>query len=170
MQPAMKHPTFLAYLTLITLLMTAAGCSDPQRNIAGNYTFKTECMGVELDGSVTVKAWGNGRYRFTDAVDQAKKNAIRDVLFSGITEGRQDCNPRPVLGEVNAQLQHEEYFNRFFADRGEYREFVNAKDERLERRIHREKKKARESVTFGVILRVKRQELIDKMKHDRILK
>jgi len=164
-----QHIFLLTVLTGATMLLVC-GCSNPQRNIAGNYTYKTECMGVELDGSVTVKAWGNGRYRFFDAVEQAKKNAIRDVLFSGITEGRQDCNPRPVLGEVNAQLRHEEYFNRFFADGGEYRQFVNTKDERYERKIFRERKRARESVTYGIMLRVLRQDLIDKMRRDGILR
>ena len=166
----MRHlPTHIA-TALMALLILPTGCSDPQRKIAGNYTYKTECMGVELDGSVTVKAWGNGRYRYFDALEQAKKNAIRDVLFKGITEGRQECNPRPILGEVNAQQKHEEYFNRFFTDGGEYGKYVNTKDERIGNRVARERKNARESVTYGVILRVLRQDLIDKMKQDGILK
>ena len=32
-------------------------CSG-QKKLAGNYTYKSECMGVELDGSQTIKAWG----------------------------------------------------------------------------------------------------------------
>jgi len=87
---------------------------DPQKKIAGNYTYKTECMGVELDGSQTVKAWGIGRNR-TDASEQARKNAVRDVLFNGISSGRQECNIKPVLFEVNAQEAHEDFFNKFFA-------------------------------------------------------
>ena len=41
---------------------------------AGNYTYDTECIGVEGDGSQTVKGWGSGRNR-EDAVEQAKKMA-----------------------------------------------------------------------------------------------
>ena len=39
---------------------------------------------------------GNGRNRF-DAIEQAKKNAVRDVIFKGITDGKNECNNRPVL-------------------------------------------------------------------------
>jgi len=53
---------------------------NPQKKIAGNYTYKTECLGIEMDGTQTVKAWGNGRNRF-DATEQAKKNALNDVFL-----------------------------------------------------------------------------------------
>jgi len=170
----MNYKSLIHFSCTVAMVSTMAigqyGCTNPQRKIAGNYTFRTECMGAELDGSVTVKAWGNGRYRFTDAVDQAKKNVVLDVLFSGVTEGKQDCNPRPVLGEVNARMVHEDYFNAFFSDRGSYKKFVSTKDERIERRVSRERLKSREGVTFGLILRVDRPGLIAKMKEDGILK
>ena len=31
----------------------------------------------------TLRAWGRGKNR-TDAIEQAKKNAVRDVLFKGV--------------------------------------------------------------------------------------
>ena len=65
----------------------------PQKKIAGNYTYETECMGIEMDGSQTLKAWGYGKNRI-DAVEQAKKNAVRDVLFKGIRNGKTECNIR----------------------------------------------------------------------------
>ena len=37
--------------------------------------FETECLGIEGDGSQTLRAWGTGRNR-ADAVEQAKKNAV----------------------------------------------------------------------------------------------
>ena len=126
-------------------------------------------MGVEGDGSQTVKAWGNGRNR-GDAVEQAKKNAVRDVLFNGLTEGKQDCERRPVVSEVNAQVKYEAYFNKFFADGGDFKDFISLKDERIFDKISRDKQKARESVTHGLIVRVLRSELKQKMKDDGILK
>ena len=140
-----------------------------QKSTAGNYTYKSECMGVEGDGSQTVKAWGNGRNR-GDAVEQAKKNAVRDVLFNGLTEGKQDCERRPVVSEVNAQVKYEAYFNKFFADGGDFKDFISLKDERIFDKISRDKQKARESVTHGLIVRVLRSELKQKMKDDGILK
>ncbi len=140
-----------------------------QKNIAGNYSYKTECMGVELDGSQTLKAWGNGRNR-SDAVDQAKKNALRDVLFNGITEGKNECNMKPLIFEVNAQEKYEDYFNKFFADGGEFKNFISLRDERIFDKISRDKKKARQSVTHGLIVRVLRTELKEKLIADGILK
>ncbi len=143
-------------------------CS-PQKRISGNYTHKTECLGAEMDGSITVKAWGTGRNRW-DAIEQAKKNAVRDVLFDGILEGKSDCHQKPVIFEVNAIEKYEEYFNKFFADGGEFQDYVNVKDERILQKIDRDRKKARQSVTQGLVLRVLRSELKKKMKKDGILK
>lgn len=154
------------FLLIITIV--AISCK-PSEKVSGNYTYKTECMGVELDGSQTLKAWGNGRNRF-DAVDQAKKNAVRDVLFKGIIEGKPDCNIKPVLFEVNVQENHEDYFNIFFADQGEYKNYVSVRDERIGQKLDRDRKRGRESVTNGIVVRVLRSELKQKMIKDGILK
>ena len=90
--------------TLFVLVFTFS--AKAQKKTAGYYAYKTECLGVELDGSQTLKAWGNGRNR-ADAVEQAKKNAMRDVIFKGIREGKQECNQKPLIFEVNAEEKHE---------------------------------------------------------------
>lgn len=152
---------------LVILLTTCLGFS--QKNIAGNYGYKTECLGVELDGSETVKAWGNGRNR-SDAVEQAKKNALRDVIFFGLVEGKQDCKQKPLILEVNALEKYEDYFNKFFADGGEFKNYISLRDERIFDKVSRDRKKARESVTNGLILRVLRSELKQKLIADGIIK
>jgi hypothetical protein len=154
-------------LLLIILLSTSLGFS--QKNIAGNYGYKTECLGVELDGSETVKAWGNGRNR-SDAVEQAKKNALRDVIFFGLVEGKQDCKQKPLILEVNALEKYEDYFNKFFADGGEFKNYISLRDERIFDKVSRDRKKARESVTNGLILRILRSELKQKLIADGIIK
>ncbi len=154
--------------TFLIALFILPSCNT-QKKIAGNYSYKTECLGIEMDGTQTVKAWGNGRNRF-DAIEQAKKNAVNDVLFNGIYEGKQDCEKRPVVAEVNARQKYEEYFNKFFSDGGEYKNFVSLKDERIGQKVSRDRKGARQSVTHGVVVRVLRAELKQKMIEDGILK
>jgi uncharacterized lipoprotein NlpE involved in copper resistance len=154
--------------TFLIALFILPSCNS-QKKIAGNYSYKTECLGIEMDGSQTVKAWGNGRNRW-DAIEQAKKNAVKDVLFNGIYEGKQECEKRPVVAEVNAQQKYETYFNKFFADDGEYKNFVSLKDERIGQKVSRDRKGARQSVTHGVVVRVLRAELKQKMIEDGILK
>jgi hypothetical protein len=163
----MKLPIVIAALLLCTALQ--AQTSRPQKRNSGNYKFKTECMGVEGDGSQTLKAWGNGRNR-ADAVEQAKKNAVYDVIFNGILEGRQECQMRPLVFEVNAREKYEDYFDKFFADNGPYREFISLRDERIGQKLDRDRKKARESVTNGVMVRVLRSELRSKLTTDGIIK
>lgn len=155
-------------LTIIICLIAFTSI-NAQKKIAGNYIYKTECMGLELDGSMTLKAWGNGRNRF-DAVAQAKKNAVRDVIFQSILEGKQDCAKKPLITEVNAEEKYEAYFNKFFADGGEFNNFISLKDERIGQKIDRDRKKARESVTYGLLLRVLRSELKSKLIADGIIK
>jgi hypothetical protein len=161
----MKSLIFSSFVFVILVLFS---CS-PQKRTARNYSYNTECLGVEMDGSQTVKTWGNGRNRW-DAIEQAKKNAVKDVLFNGIYEGKQECEKRPLVAEVNAQQKYEAYFNKFFADDGEYKNYVSLKDERIGQKISRDNKGARQSVTHGVVVRVLRAELKQKMIEDGILK
>lgn len=162
----MKYLIYTKTLFLISIVLISC---NSQKKIAGNYSYKTECLGIEMDGSQTVKAWGNGRNRF-DAIEQAKKNAVNDVLFNGIYEGKQDCEKRPVVAEVNARQKYEAYFNKFFADGGEYKKYVSLRDERIGQKVSRDRKGARQSVTHGVVVRVLRAELKQKMIEDGILK
>lgn len=161
----MKNLLLISFLLALFILPSC----NSQKQIAGNYSYKTECLGIEMDGSQTVKAWGNGRNRW-DAIEQAKKTAVRDVLFNGIYEGKQDCEKRPIVAEVNAQQKYEPYFNKFFADDGDYKKFVSLKDERIGQKVSRDRKGARQSVTHGVVVRVLRAELKQKMIEDGILK
>lgn len=155
----------LIYYLFIFLLVS---CSS-QKNISGNYSFKTECIGIEMDGSQTLKSWGNGRNR-SDAVEQAKKKAVNDVLFQGVLEGRQGCEKRPLVPEVNARQNYDVYFNQFFTDNGEYLKYVSMKDERISEKIFRDKKGGEGNVTYGVVVRVLRSQLQLKLIKDGILK
>lgn len=130
------------------------------------YSFETECLGTELDGSQTVRAWGAGSNK-ADAVEQARKNAVRDIIFKGVRAGNGDCSSKPLLLEVNAQEKYEFYFNKFFADGGEYEKYATSEDENRTSRI-----KANNSTqtNYGVVVRVKRADLRQKLIDDKILK
>jgi hypothetical protein len=157
------------YLTFCMGLAAAlCGCS-PRNKIAGNYNYKTECMGSEHDGSITVKAWGNGRST-SDALEQAKKNAVYDVVFKGIVEGQGTCSRIPLLPAGNARIKNESYFNSFFRDGGEFLNYVSLQDERYSDKWNRDGKGARQSITYGIILRIQRSELKEKLISDGILK
>ena len=89
----------LVFLVGFTLNSSA---QKKQKKTAGFYEYETECLGVEGDGSQTVRAHGKGRNR-EDAMEQAKKNAVKDILFKGISKGSAECNVKPVLFNPNAR-------------------------------------------------------------------
>ena len=162
--------SILAVGVVIGAIATMSSCSSPQQQMSGHYTYETECMGVEMDGSQTVKSWGTGRTR-EDAIEQAKKNGVRDVLFKGITAGRQECNQRPVIFEANAQQKYENFFNAFFADGGEYMNYITGQDgSDLHLSVLKGRSKAGDQATYGVIIRVQRAQLQDRMRSEGILK
>lgn len=137
------------------------------QGMMGIYTqFETECLGVEEDGTQTLRVWGSGKNK-NDAQDQARKNAVRDVLFKGIRNGVEGCNVKPLVTEANAREKYEDYFNKFFRDDGKYEKYVSNKDSK-------QKMKKIEKTDMGVrvvlIVRVLRPKLKEQMKKDGILK
>jgi hypothetical protein len=158
--------TKIIYSLLIGFFITFSGCGQ---KVNGNYNYKTSCVDVESDGSQTLLAWGKGRNR-TDAVEQAKKNAVSDILFIGILDGNSVCTKRPLLPEVNARERYEDYFNAFFKDGGDFMKYVSLKDERIGDHIFRDKKKSSNGVNLSVVVRILVPELKAQLKKDGILK
>jgi hypothetical protein len=155
-------------ITFLSFVLVA--CVSRQKSMAGGYyNYKTECMGSELDGSVTLRSWGTGRNYF-DASDQAKKNALRDIIFKGIGDGSEGCDKMPLIIEPGAVQTYEVYFAKFFGDGGKYNEFVNLKDERIDDKLDRDKKIGEGTRTYSVILRIKKLELKQRLKLDGIIK
>lgn len=160
----MKNMKTIIYMFTISLFLIVS-CKT-SGSLSGSYSHEIECMGSELDGSVTLKAWGKGRNRF-DAIEQAKKDAVNAVLFMGIRNGKSDCNSAPILNAPNIRANKADYFNDFFKDGGDYKKFVSNKDESLAKK---ERAKGRDGeVMFGFIIRVMRSELKKKMITDGIL-
>ena len=123
------------------------------------------CMGVELDGSQTLRVQGDGRNR-SDAKEQAMKNAVWAVIFDGIRDGAEGCNMRPLVTEVNAKERYEDYFNLFFADNGEYKKYVSLRDTK-KRSGGRSKDKL--GYAYDLTIRVLRAELKARLKADNLI-
>lgn len=140
-------------------------CSLCNAQTSARVEFSTQCLGVEEDGSQTVRAWGFGKKK-SDAIEQAKKNAVRDVLFRGIQDGMEGCNTRPIINEPNAREKHAAYFNKFFSDDGKYEKYVSTKDEKRKSREHVESSMG---TRWSVVLRIDCWKLKERMIKDGIL-
>jgi hypothetical protein len=164
----MRNIYILFMIVLLNGTIILSGKAQKDKN-AGYYSYEIECLGVEGDGSQTLKTWGNGRNR-ADAIEQAKKNAVQEVLFKGINKGKSECNTKPVIFEVNAREKYEDYFNAFFADGGDYQKFVSPKDgSKYHFEVIKDRKQAGSQETYAVIVRILRAELKAKMLEDKIL-
>lgn len=124
-----------------------------------------QCLGVELDGSQTLRVLGYGRNR-NDAKEQAMKNAVWAVIFDGIKDGVEGCNMRPLVNEVNAKERYEDYFNIFFSDNGVYREYVSLRDTKTgSGGRHKDKI----GYSYQLTIRVLRPQLKARLKADNVI-
>ena len=152
-------------ILLLSLVFT--GCSTSTKTSTNSFVkYETESLGTELDGSVTLRAWGSGR-NTADAVEQAKKNAVRDVIFKGINVGKMEYYLKPIIFEVNAQEKYEKYFNIFFSDGGEYKKYISMADEKNSSRTVEKNNTGKK---YGITVRVLRDKLKDRLKSDGIIK
>lgn len=156
----------ILFLAAIALCATYS-CKTPTviDNVYATQTFGVECLDTDLDGTQTMRAWGKGKNK-AQAIETAKKNAVKAVLFDGVVSGSNGCNQRPVIGGANALEKNSTYFNRFFTDGGQYREFVSMTDEK---RTSRVKSSDKSIENWGVVVRVDREALRNLMIKDGII-
>jgi hypothetical protein len=143
------------YIPIIGILVFLFSCQS-QKNIAGNYTYKTECAGNADDGHIFLKAWGKGLNKKV-ALEDARKNALKDVLFSGVFTGDAACARNALLTEVNVIEKHKVFFEKFFSQNGDYKDFIKERKKGVNPKY--DKKKSRFGVVYGTILIFKQTEL-----------
>lgn len=143
-------------LTLMLLLgVTGSAMAKKEVKVSSYIPTKTVYMNTEGDGSLTVRAHGHGTNR-NDAIKQAAKNALRDVIFEGINVPGNAELSKPLITAVNAEEKYASFFNAFFADGGEYKKFVTTED----RKSGSNKKEKNEvNVKLSTTVRILRSEL-----------
>lgn len=150
-------------LILVMMLVCVMTASAQTKAVYDRSSIK--CMGVELDGSQTLRVLGYGRNR-EDAKEQAMKNAVWAVVFDGIRDGVNECNTRPLVTEVNAKERYEDYFNLFFSDKGDYRQYVSLKDTK---KRSTDRKKDKVGYNYEMTIRVLRAQLKARLKADNVI-
>lgn len=156
---------FLCVLTIAVACNISCRRDTVLPNDYSYMTFETQCLGSSMDGTLRVRAWGTGHNRAA-AIENAKRNALRDVLFKGIKSGSAECNQNPLIYEVNAQERYEDYFNAFFAEGGAYMRYAFLYDETL---TSRSKAKGKTQEAYGVVVTVHRAELQQRLLNDGII-
>ena len=101
-----KQISFIVAIVLVTFI----GCKSKDVTTTAFHSYSTECLGKSMDGSQTLRVWASGRNR-ADAIEQAKKKAVYDMVFVGIQSGNGECNAYPIVDEANARKKYEDYFD-----------------------------------------------------------
>ncbi len=153
---------------LFIMLLAAMICAPTmaQKRKATYQKQVIECLGVEGDGSQTLRVTGTGRNK-SDAKEQAKKDAVMAVIFDGIRGGLNGCDTRPLINDMNARRTYEDYFNAFFTDDGEYEKYVTTEDKKRGSSV---KTKNKNFVNYRLTVRVLRPQLKARLQADGIIK
>lgn len=145
--------------------MALTGCKSEKTITTAFNNYITECLGKSMDGSQTLRVWASGRNR-ADAIEQAKKKAVYDIVFNGIQAGSGECNAYPIVDEPNARKKYEDYFDLFFANGGAYKEYVSFTNQK---KSAMQKYYGDGTLTYGIIVTVNRSALRQRFINDNII-
>jgi hypothetical protein len=157
MKIIIKKISILAFVILISSPVFGQ-IFNKQKKTASYYNVETECLEDKLDGSFILQAWGKGSSK-SEAIDQAKRNVLNDILFKGINKG---CQLRPLIVEVNASTKYRSYVYSFFNSK--YKDFISIE------KSPKSLKKSRKQTSYGIKVRVKVEDIRQKLITDNILK
>ena len=155
--------TWISILFMLVIALLPSATNIKAQTVVNRTSIK--CMGVELDGSQTLRVIGYGKNR-ADAKEQAMKNAVWTVVFDGIREGVAGCNMRPLVTEANARERYEDYFNTFFADGGDYKKYVSLRDTK---KGSAARAKDKVGYSYEMTIRILRPQLKARLKGDNII-
>jgi len=122
------------------------------------YSYKNKCLENKLDGNYIIQGWGSGSTK-SEAIDQAKRNVLNDILVNGIQKG---CQILPLIIEINAETKYKNYIYSFFNTN--YDDFIKIENS------PKSVKKSKKQTTYGVKLKVNRYALRNKLIIDNIIK
>jgi hypothetical protein len=92
---------------------------------SNNRNYQTECVTIETDGYVKIKIW-NTKKGAKYKPEQARKDAIHALLFSGIA-GSNGCSTQPPI--LNKSEEHENFKTiekSFFSKKGKWSMFTRS--------------------------------------------
>ena len=93
--------------------------------VSSSRTYQTECVSIESDGYVTIKIWDTkkgAKYKS----EQARKDAIHSILYSGISGGGGCATQLPILNRSEEQENFKKIEKSFFDKRGNWSMFTRS--------------------------------------------
>ncbi len=85
----------------------------------GSRTYQTECVTLETAGYVTLKIWDPNKGA-SYKPEQARKDAIHAILYSGVTGGTSCGTQPPLLNQLEEQASFTAIEKSFFTKNGKW--------------------------------------------------
>ena len=155
----MSRLTILLILTFFISSFSYGQINRKLKKSGSHYQNETTCVQDKMDGTFVLKTWGKGKDK-AEAIDQAIKNALNDVIFNGI-RGGEFCNFNPLVIEVQAKEKYSTYFNTFFQN--DYKDYVMIEDSPKKRL------KSKTATNYGFNIVLNREKLKSRLKSDNII-
>ena len=114
----MRKNNLQALIIVMSSLMLLSFASN-------NRNYQTECVTIETDGYVTIKIWDTkkgAKYK----PEQARKDAIRSFLYSGISGGNGCATQPPILNKTEEQENFKSIQKSFFSSKGKWSMFTRS--------------------------------------------
>jgi hypothetical protein len=156
------------FIVIGGLMLIALSCKSKIETISGYYDYETECVSISRNGIQTVKAWGIGLVE-KDAILNARRRAIDDVLFKGLRGGNSSCNMRPIISNPNTKINQENYFNIFYAPNGAFERYAGLPEENWLRRKLKINKKNEGKLAYEIIIEIDILGLKKQLRNDNII-
>lgn len=90
-----------------------------------NRNYQTECVTIETDGYVTIKIW-DAKKGTKYKPDQACKDAVHAILYSGVAGGTGCSTQPPILNKSEEQENFKPIQKSFFAKKGKWSMFTRS--------------------------------------------
>lgn len=152
--------------TLLISILLIAGIGGTYAQSFGVPYGAGECIADDLDGTLTIRAYGVGKNRSTSK-EQAMKNAVYNVIFKGVPVQNNAYLSRPLLFEANAEEKYNGFFTDFFSENGAWKQFADLHDKRLG---STSSSRRRVQASTDVTVRVHRDKLRSYLEQNNIIK
>jgi hypothetical protein len=162
----MKKIIFLVVFAFLFL-----GCkSKLKTRELGAYTYKTSAVSI-IDSKLLVNAYGQGQTK-KECLNNATINALRDVIFKGISDGNPNTKQPPILGKVNAEKTYADFFDSFTSPSGKYLNYAELYDKPISQSYSKKERKLNrvENMTLEFQILIDRKGLVTLFNQPDIIK
>lgn len=93
--------------------------------ISSNVNYQTECVSIDTDGYIIIKIWDTKK-GINYKREQARKDAIHSLLFSGISGINVCATQPPILNKIEEQDNFKSIEKSFFSSNGQWAKFTTS--------------------------------------------